>query len=134
VKRWASQNAVSIIGGRLKYIWLYLSIVLLGGCASSPNILPNAATDTVTLSRGNYKMVKAGARGVSTGFVLLAIPFGSPTYAEAKSNLYNSLGQKLEGRSIAMVNQTSDTGGAWFVLVAFPSITITADVIEFTDR
>jgi hypothetical protein len=74
-------------------------------------------------------MVKAGAKGVSTGFVLLAIPFGVPTYADAKAHLYQSLNQNLEGRSIALINQT---GGPWLLVVFFPTITITADVIEFT--
>jgi len=118
----------------LKHVFSCFAIFFLFGCASSPNTLPHAATDSVTLNRGNYKVVKAGAKGVSTGFVLLAIPFGSPTYAEAKADLYKSLGQSLEGRAIALTNQTSDSGGAWFVLVAFPTITITADVIEFNDR
>jgi hypothetical protein len=111
-----------------------LLLALLSGCGSSPNILPLATNDTVTLSRGNYKMIKAGARGVSGGFSILCFPFGSPTYAEAKANLYASLGQKLEGRSIALINQTCDSGGLGLILVSFPNITITADVIEFIDR
>jgi hypothetical protein len=123
------------MGATLKHLCLCVVIVFAAvGCASNPNTLPHAASDSVTLNKGNYKVVKAGAKGVSTGFVLLAIPFGSPTYAEAKANLYKSVGESLEGRSIALVNQTSDTGGAWLLVVAFPTITITADVIEFTDH
>ena len=123
------------IGGFLKHVCICVGLVLFAvGCASNPNTLPHAASDTVTLNRGNYKVIKAGAKGVSTGFVVLAIPFGSPTYAEAKADLYKSLGQSMEGRSIALINQTSDTGGAWLLVVAFPTITITADVIEFTDH
>jgi hypothetical protein len=117
----------------LKYVSIFLVAALLAGCASTPSIPPISANDTVTLGRGNYKMVKAGARGVSQGFVLLAIPFGIPTYADAKANLYASLGEKLEGRSIALINQTCDTGGPWLLVVYFPTITITADVIEFND-
>jgi hypothetical protein len=118
----------------LKHVGILLSLIILTGCASTPNTLPHSTSDSVSLNRGNYKVVKAGAKGVSTGFNLLFIPFGSPTYADAKADLYKKLGQNTEGRSIALVNQTSDTGGAWFVLFSFPNITITADVIEFTDQ
>jgi hypothetical protein len=124
-------SKILFIGAPLKQVFLCCVVVLLVGCASTPSIPPINANDTVTLARGNYKMIKASAKGVSTGFVLLAIPFGVPTYAEAKANLYASLGQNLEGRSIALINQTCDTGGPWLLVVYFPTITITADVIEF---
>ena len=121
----------TFLGATLKYLFVCLSIILLTGCGSSPNILPNAANDTVNLSRGNYKIVKAGARGFSQGLVVLFIPLGMPSYADAKANLYQSLGQSVEGRSIALINQTADTGGLWLLVVYFPNITITAVVIEF---
>jgi hypothetical protein len=116
----------------LRHVCIFLAFaVAVGiGCVN----VPKPSGETVDLSKGNYKVVKAGATGKSTGFVMLAIPFASPSYADAKADLYKNLGQNLEGRSIALINQTYDNGGPWLVVVAFPTITMTADVIEFTDE
>ena len=80
-------------------------------------------------------MIKAGAIGHSSGFKLLGIiPFASPNYAEAKTDLYKSVGEPLTGRSVALANQTEDRSSIYLILFSIPKVTITADVIEFTDK
>jgi len=108
-------------------------IVLFAGCASEGEFKHNAANVDVKLESNNYQMVKAGATGHSTGFYLLGfIPFCSPTYSEAKADLYNSINEPLKGRAIALANQTEDRGGLYVILFSLPKVTITADVLEFT--
>jgi hypothetical protein len=83
----------------------------------------------------NYKMVKAGVRGESTGFTLLGIlPLVAPSYADAKANLYANTGENLTGRSIALANQTEDKSGINLLIFQVPKVTITADVVEFTEK
>lgn len=57
-----------------------------------------------------------------------------PSFAEAKSDLYQSSGQSLEGRSIALANQTQDESLMYFLLFSIPKITISADIVEFTKK
>ena len=87
----------------------------------------------VSLRGDNYKVLKAGARGESSGFYLLGfIPILSPNYADAKASLYRSVGESLEGRSVALANQTQDSSTLYVILFSIPKITITADIVEFT--
>ena len=96
--------------------------------------MPQSTATAVSLKENNYKVLKAGARGDSTGFSLLGfIPIVSPNYAEAKASLYSSIGHKLEGRSVALANQTQDTSSIYLILFSIPKIVVTADIVEFTD-
>jgi hypothetical protein len=67
-------------------------------------------------------------KGISTKAALQFDP-----YAKAKASLYKSVGEPLTGRAIALANQTEDRSIAVFILFSIPKITITADVVEFTD-
>lgn len=110
-----------------------LCALLLVGCTSTGNMPQGTGTD-VSLSGNNYKVLKAGARGESGGFNLLGfIPIVSPNFADAKADLYSSVGQPLEGRSIALANQTEDRSTVYLILFSLPRLTITADIVEFTD-
>jgi hypothetical protein len=96
--------------------------------------MPQGTGAGVSLSGNNYKVLKAGAKGESGGFYLLGfIPIVSPNFADAKASLYASVGQSLEGRSIALANQTEDKSTMYFILFSLPRITITADIVEFTE-
>jgi len=110
---------------------LLLTAALLAGCASSGDFRQSTGTD-VSLRGNNYKVVKAGAKGQSIGFYLFGIiPIVSPNYADAKSNLYKSVGEPLEGRSVALANQTQDKSNLYLLLFSIPKIVVTADIIEF---
>jgi hypothetical protein len=90
---------------------------------------------TVNLTGQNYKLIKGGARGESRGFRLLGvIPFASPTHASAKAHLYESVGEPLTGKAIALMNETEDRSLLYVILFSIPKLTVTADVIEFTGK
>ena len=109
------------------------SALLLGGCASQGAFKGQATTTGVSLSQNNYKIIKSGAKGQSYGFRLLGVvPIFMPNYALAKERLYQSVGENLTGRSVALANQTEDRSALYLLLFSIPKYTVTADVIEFT--
>jgi hypothetical protein len=111
------------------------SLFFLIGCASTGEFKGQATAARVDLSKKNYKVIKVGAKGESSGFRFLGvIPFASPTYAQAKETLYDSIGIPLEGKAVALVNQTEDRSSIYLILFSIPKITITADVIEYLDE
>ena len=117
-----------------KLVIVGLAAALLAGCGGARGSMPQATGTGVELKGNNYRIIKTGARGESSGFYLLGIlPLSNATYADAKSNLYQSVGQNLEGRSIALANQTYDYSSIYLVLFSVPKITITADIVEFTE-
>ena len=102
------------------------------GCSSN-GVMPQSTATAVSLKENNYKVIKAGARGHSTGFYLFGlIPIVSPNYADAKSSLYTAVGEQLEGRSIALANQTQDHSTIYLILFSIPRLVVTADIVEFT--
>ena len=108
--------------------------LILCSCSNVGSMSGNTNTH-VDLVGNNYKMIKPGASGSSSGFLLLGfIPFIEPSYAEAKSNLYNSVGINLTGRAVALANQTDDKSNIYLILFSIPKVTITADVVEFTGK
>jgi hypothetical protein len=118
-----------------KIMTAFVAALLLAGCASNHLQIPGETTGTnVSLSRNNYKLIKAGATGDSCGFNLLGIiPLASPSYATAKANLYKSVNEPLTGKAIALANQMEERHGPYLILFSIPTLTLTADVIEFTD-
>ena len=105
------------------------------GCVASKGEFRQATGTQVALDSNNYKIVKAGVRGESTGFKLLGlISLAAPSYADAKAALYQNTGENLTGRSIALANQTEDTSGINLLIFQIPKVTITADVVEFNDK
>ena len=115
---------------------LSLLLGLGAGCSSSKVDVRGQSTATsVALSGKNYKMIKAGAKGQSYGFRLLGIlPFGSPNHAAARRSLYSSVHEPLTGRAAALANEMEDRSTLYLILFSIPKLTITADVIEFTDK
>ncbi|PIS37969.1 MAG: hypothetical protein COT35_03295 [Nitrospirae bacterium CG08_land_8_20_14_0_20_52_24] len=111
-------------------------LIALSACGGSISELKGQTTvAAVTLEKNNYKVIKAGAKGESMGFYLLGfIPIVNPGMAKAKESLYASVGQSLEGRAIALVNQTEDRNNIYLVLFSIPTITISADIIEYLDE
>ena len=119
---------------RPSFVVVLLVASLLAGCGGSAgDMRQNTGTD-VSLHGNNYKIVRASARGQSSGFYLLGIIHFCHAHlcVDAKTDLYKSVGQTLEGRSIALANQTSDNSNLYLILFSIPRITITADVVEFT--
>ena len=108
-----------------------LAIFLCACTANVGQLLPNTGGD-VTLREKNYKLLKAHAVGQSSGvFLFCLIPLTSPTLSEAKRKLDESVGEKLEGRAIALMNRSIDRSSMNAVFYSIETITLTADVIEF---
>lgn len=117
---------------------LAAGILLLGfagGCETGGGRIKGQSTDIgVSLTKKNYRLIKAGACGESTGFRLFGvIPFASPSYADAKRRLYDSVDIQLEGKAIALVNQTEDHSLLYLILFSIPKLTLTADIIEYLE-
>jgi hypothetical protein len=111
-----------------------LLLCLATGCSSVGGMSGQTGTQ-VQLTQNNYKVIKAGATGKSFGFKLLGIlPIVSPNYADAKQDLYKSVGVQLTGKAVALANQTEDRSTLYLILFSVPRVTITADVVEFTDQ
>ena len=102
------------------------------GCASEGGMSGQTGTN-VQLTQNNYRIITAGATGKSYGFKLLGIiPIVSPNYADAKKDLYKSVGSPLTGKAVALANQTQDRSSLYLILFSIPRVEITADVVEFT--
>lgn len=115
------------------FLGLFAAISLGVGCANT-KVEDHASTQTdVSLSHGNYKMIKAGAEGKSYGFRIFLgiIPITAPSTADARTDLYRNLGESLTGKSAALVNVTEDRSTTWLFLFSIPKIVITGDVVEF---
>lgn len=105
------------------------------GCAGQGELRGQTTGTEVQLKENNYKVIKAGAMGQSSGFKLLGvIPIVPPNMADAKTDLYQSVGESLAGRSVALANQTEDRSSLYLILFSIPRYTITADVVEFTGQ
>ena len=61
-------------------------------------------------------------------------PIASPHYADAKQKLYASVSEPLKGRAVALSNEMEDRSVLYLILFSVPKLTVTADVIEFTDQ
>ena len=110
-----------------------LVLLSLTGCESVGQQKGGNTNTGVSLNQKNYRVIQAGARGKDYGFWLLFIPIVSPNYADAKANMYKSVGEPLTGRAVALANETEDRSSFTLLLFSIPRITITADVIEFID-
>jgi hypothetical protein len=78
-------------------------------------------------------MLKAGAEGRSYGFRFLLgiIPITAPSTAAARDDLYQNLGEPVNGRSVALINVVEDRSTTWLLLFSVPKIVLTGDVVEF---
>ena len=109
-----------------------LPAFLLASCASSGKLEQYSGT-RVDLSQRNYRVIKANAIGEDTGWrVLFCIfPVSSPEFAVAKARLYEGL--SVEGRATGLANLTEDRQTLFLLLVCRTKLTLSADVVEFTD-
>jgi hypothetical protein len=109
-----------------------LCAVLLTSCSSEGGSKAGTGT-AVNLSGNNYRVVRAGVSGTSCGFDLLGfIPICPPTYSGAKAAMLRHAGISMDGRSVAIANQTEDRSSLYLIAFSVPRITLTGDVVEFT--
>ncbi|MGA2869115.1 MAG: hypothetical protein ABSF34_08145, partial [Verrucomicrobiota bacterium] len=67
-------------------------------------------------------------------FLLGIIPIAAPSTADARADLYGSLGESVNGKSVALVNVMEDRSTTWLLLFSVPKIVITGDVVEFAEE
>ncbi|HXB60292.1 MAG TPA: DUF6567 family protein [Candidatus Acidoferrales bacterium] len=122
---------------KTSFLWvvaLSAAMFITTGCSSTrvENNTPSTQTE-VSLTHGNYKMLRAGAEGRSYGFRFLLgiIPITAPSTAAARADLYQNLGEPVNGRSVALINVVEDRSTTWLLLFSVPKIVLTGDVVEF---
>lgn len=118
---WSRFAAIAVVG------------LLAVGCTAMGS-MPQGTQTTVDLSKKNYRVVKANAVGESTGFSLFGvIPFSSPRHTKAMTNLYAKAEIK-EGTAFALTNVLQERSNTYLILFSLPKLSISADVVEFTDE
>jgi len=106
------------------------AFLFLGGCVSV-GMFPQEGQTKTELSQKNYQVIKPNARGMDSGFALFGIiPFNTPTFADAMGTLQE--GVAVRGKAVALANVTQDISLGYYILFSIPKITISADVVEFT--
>ncbi len=108
--------------------------VVLSSCAYNRNEqLPFASASQSNLNRKNFRVVRANVQGVSHGFNLFGfVPIVSPSVSEAMHTLHQQVND--EGKAIALVNVAEDRTTTYLVLFSIPTLTVSADAIEFLDE
>ena len=115
---------------KVKNFLVIISVFLfLAGCISVGSI-PKSDT---CLTEKNYRVVKTNVRGEDTGFRLLGfISFEEPSHSDAMRNIHEQV--NMQGQSMALANVTDDLTLGNFILFSIPRLTISADLIEFTEN
>lgn len=104
--------------------------LLLCGCSTNVGVMPHGTATETRLERANFRVLRANARGVDTGFKLLGlIPVVSPSVADATDHLYEDI--EVEGHAVSLVNVTQEHRSLYLILFSLPKIVVRADVIEF---
>lgn len=104
-----------------------LALAALAGCHSGEFIKVNG-TETL-LQANNYRVVMVGVKGQDSGFKVFGLG-GSAQYSTCLEKI--RVLAELEGRSRALVNVTEDTNWWNIGLASGETLTVTADVVEFT--
>jgi hypothetical protein len=108
-----------------------LASILFTGCAAHEPVPPSTAT-RVDLNRSNYRVVHADVTGQSFGFSVLGfIPVWSPSYTAAMTSLYGEA-SLTEGKPQALINVVQERSQIYLILFSVPTLTVRADIIEFT--
>ena len=114
---------------RTKNYLVIISIILfITGCAAV-GVIPKSDT---CLTQKNYQIVKTHLRGEDSGFRLFGfISLEEPTPDDAMRNIHEQV--NMVGKSMALVNVTSSVAVGNFILFSIPRLTISADLVEFTE-
>jgi hypothetical protein len=113
----------------ISFLVIIFTFLFITGCMSVGDIPLRYDT---SLTQKNFRVLQKNVRGEDSGFSLFClIPFNSPSYADAMGELHNQV--SMLNKSIALVNVTRDESLGCFILFGIPKITISAEVIEFTE-
>ena len=124
---------------------------LLSGCFTSGAFLAGNVTN-VQLTEGNYEVVATDVHGSATAGYLLGVSGGlgpsttalavarvsgdGQLYRAALDNLWAQVRDQhgdVEGEGLALVNVRYDVSALNLILYTQPTVTVRADVVEFTE-
>lgn len=106
---------------------LALALMALAGCHGGDFTKQNATE--VMLQANNYRVVMSGIRGEDSGFRVFGLG-GWGQYSRAMDKI--RVQAQLDDRSRALINVTEDTNWWTIGIVGGDTLTLTADVVEFT--
>lgn len=124
----------------MKKILALLALLILPGlfaCSENRGSFGQGSVSSANLTKSNYRVLKTGVSGESSGFTFLFFHIVPPSAADAKERMYEKLkaeGIDIRGRAIALANATEDRGGLNLIIFGIPTIKLTADIIEFVDE
>jgi hypothetical protein len=118
------------------------AMLSLAGCGGFGGLGPAGHGTSVTLHSKNFTVLKSNVKGEATVMVLfpMNIPFLGPgglplgeadLYHKAIAQLKKNAGG--DGDNTGYVNLTVDTKLKSFVVVGWVTVTVTADVVKFTN-
>ncbi len=130
---------------------LGISSGLMISCTST-GIFASGTTTQVQLNKGNYKIVATSVTGTASSKYILGMCYGFGMYNSAfgvipltkdralyklaTQNLWTNFEAKygvVQGKKLALINVRYDTQALNLLVYASPTLTIIADVIEFTE-
>ncbi len=131
---------------------LLLFALALTGCYSTGAINAAHVTD-VQLSQSNYEIVATGVRGEASAgylvgvsasayrqmqtFAVVRVSGSGLLYEEAMANLWENFREEygeVEGRDLALVNIVYDAEALNLLVYTSPTVSVRADVVEFTEE
>jgi hypothetical protein len=142
---------VSRSSSLLRPVLLLVLAASLTGCVSSGAFLSGTVTD-VQLKEANYEIVATDVHGSATAGYLLGVSGGlGPTtsafavarvsgdghlYQAALANLWANVESEygvVKGNDLALINVRYDVDALNLLVYTQPTLTVRADVIEFTE-
>lgn len=138
-------------GPLVRVLLLLVLVGSLTGCVSSGSFFSGTLTD-VQLQSNNYEIVATDMEGTATAGYILGVSGGlgpsttaiavakvsgdDSLYKTALENLWANVQaqtQAAEGRSLALVNVRYDVSALNLIVYTQPTVTVRADIVEFTD-
>jgi len=115
------------------FLVILLAVLIVGCTTGGPMMSRSFSSAQVSLEKNNFRMIKANAKGASSGFSLFGIiPFAVPSNTVAMSRLYDSAGVH-EAKAYALVNMDQEQTSLYLILFSIPTYRVRADVVEFVD-
>ena len=116
-----------------------VSMALLSSCQQTTGVLRDRnMTKPVSVDRDDVTLVLGRAKGKNMGCCLLGfIPLWLPSESEAIDDMYEYCrrnGEAPEGKPRTVANTTIETRANYFLILSFPTVRATGDLIEFTGK
>lgn len=126
----------------MKYITLAIAAATLGimsSCQQTSDLYRDRhLTKPIAVDRDDVTLVVGRAKGTSWGVRLLGIlPLWLPSESTAIDNMYEycrKVGEAPEGKSRTFANTNIERRANYFVLLSFPTVRATGDLVEFTGK